>query len=750
MNVNCGAPVCPIILSSKCVFYEGPDLVYTGITTNDNLEDALQKINAAIGFAETGYAYQNGVHIETSNIVELGGSLLHDTHISGVFTLSFDGFLQAAKFITTGGLASQFVKGDGSLDPTVYQIAGNYITALTGDGTASGPGSSVLTLSTVNANPGTYGDSGTVPVVTVNNKGLVTSVTTTAINYPSQSVSIGGDITANGFTGAPITATLQTVNPNVFGTNSLLKFAVNGKGLVTSAALITSLDLDGIYGYTPVPPSRTLTINGQTYDLSANRTWTINSITTITVNAPLSSTGGYTPVISISQANSTTDGYLSSVDWNTFNNKLSLITGSAPIVITGGNNVTISKATNAVDGYLSAIDWNTFNNKQGAITLTTIGSAGPATLVGNTLNIPNYTPLVSYVTAVTASSPLSSSGGTSPNISIQIANGSQDGYLSSVDWNTFNNKQSALTFGNLTDSGTDGITVTNGTGAVIGTGTSISQQVANASQNGYLSSTDWNTFNNKQAAGNYITALTGDATASGPGSAVLTLATVNANVYAANTFLKFAVNGKGLIISATPVLSADIISALGYTPYNATNPANYITLASLSATAPIVYSAGNFSLDTTKVPYIPGGFSNGFLKWNGASWIFDNSTYLTTTAAASTYLALAGGTMTGNLILNADATLSLQAVTLQQLNAAVLGVYKLQGGYNPTITSLYPVAANTTNPVSAIVKQGMIWSITADGTINGIPVFQGDEVVALVDSPGQTNANWNIIDRNIG
>src|SRR2546423_485862 len=47
---------------------------------------------------------------------------------------------------------------------------------------------------------------------------------------------------------------------------------------------------------------------------------------------------------------------------------------------------------------------------------------------------------------------------------------------------------------------------------------------------GYLAAADFQTFNNKQPAGNYITALTGDASASGPGSAALTLATVNANV----------------------------------------------------------------------------------------------------------------------------------------------------------------------------------------------------------------------------
>lgn len=47
---------------------------------------------------------------------------------------------------------------------------------------------------------------------------------------------------------------------------------------------------------------------------------------------------------------------------------------------------------------------------------------------------------------------------------------------------------------------------------------------ASASLTGFLSSTDWSTFNNKQPAGsyqpsgNYITALTGDVTATGPGS----------------------------------------------------------------------------------------------------------------------------------------------------------------------------------------------------------------------------------------
>ncbi len=62
---------------------------------------------------------------------------------------------------------------------------------------------------------------------------------------------------------------------------------------------------------------------------------------------------------------------------------------------------------------------------------------------------------------------------------------------------TWNAKQNALTFGNLTDVGVDGITVTGGTGAVIGSGVNIAQTASSSLANGYLSSTDWSTFNDK-------------------------------------------------------------------------------------------------------------------------------------------------------------------------------------------------------------------------------------------------------------
>lgn len=132
------------------------------------------------------------------------------------------------------------------------------------------------------------------------------------------------------------------------------------------------------------------------------------------------------------------------------------------------------------------------------------------------------------------SSVLTITGGTSAllsNVSVQVkqASATVSGYLSTADWNTFNNKQNALTFGNLTGGGALGVTggtgavigsgvslslttgnvseatssvltLSGNTGAVLGSGLSIQVKQASTSQSGYLSSTDWNTFNGKQAA----------------------------------------------------------------------------------------------------------------------------------------------------------------------------------------------------------------------------------------------------------
>jgi hypothetical protein len=167
--------------------------------------------------------------------------------------------------------------------------------------------------------------------------------------------------------------------------------------------------------------------------------------------------------------------------------------------ITGGTITTtgtigIQVANTSQSGYLSSTDWNTFNNKQPAgsyVTGTPWTSEGYLTSI-NSLMVTTalgYTPLSANQT-ITLGGILSGSGTTS------ITASAASGYYmpTTTDQTNWNAK---ITLGSL--SGTSPITYNNGTGA-------IGIQVANTSQSGYLSSTDWNTFNNKQPAGSYLTA----------------------------------------------------------------------------------------------------------------------------------------------------------------------------------------------------------------------------------------------------
>jgi hypothetical protein len=105
----------------------------------------------------------------------------------------------------------------------------------------------------------------------------------------------------------------------------------NGSSGVPTFRAIVAADLPSLSS-TYVPVTRNITINGTTFDLSADRTWNVGTVTSVaaltlgTTGTDLNSSvanSTTTPVITLNvpTASATNRGALSSADWTTFNNK---------------------------------------------------------------------------------------------------------------------------------------------------------------------------------------------------------------------------------------------------------------------------------------------------------------------------------------------------------------------------------------------------------------------------------------------
>lgn len=80
----------------------------------------------------------------------------------------------------------------------------------------------------------------------------------------------------------------------------------------------------------------------------------------------------------------------------------------------------------------------------------------------------------------------------------------------------------------------------------------ISINVANSTSDGYLTSADWITFNNKASTGSYITSLTGEATSSGLGAATVTLS----NIAVIGKVITGYTSGAGTVAATDTILQA--------------------------------------------------------------------------------------------------------------------------------------------------------------------------------------------------
>lgn len=114
------------------------------------------------------------------------------------------------------------------------------------------------------------------------------------------------------------------------------------------------------------------------------------------------------------------------------------VTGTSPVVSSGGATPAISLASGYGDTQ------NPYASKTANYVLAAPnGSAGAPTfraLVAADI------PALSYVSSIGVTAPITSTGGLTPTIGITQAGTASNGYLSSTDWNTFNNKQAAGTY----------------------------------------------------------------------------------------------------------------------------------------------------------------------------------------------------------------------------------------------------------------------------------------------------------------
>ena len=337
---------------------------------------------------------------------------------------------------------------------TPKAITGTTITATTFSGSGASltsiPNSALNNSSiTINGNATALGGSVSV--------GTVTSVAATA----GTGISVtGSPITSNGILNITNTAPDQTVvltagtgistsgtYPNFTITNT----SPSSGGTVTSvsgtAGRITStggntpvIDLASGVATAGTTGSSTLipVVTIDTYGRVTGITTAANpqgTVTSVTGTAPVVSSGGATPAISMAAANTTTNGYLTSTDWNTFNGKgsgtVTSVTATSPVTSTGGTTPVIAMpaATTSVSGYLTSTDWNTFNGK-GSGTVTSVAA------------------LTLGTTGIDLSSTVAT-GTTTPVITLQVptASATNRGALSSADWSTFNGKQAALVSG---------------------------------------------------------------------------------------------------------------------------------------------------------------------------------------------------------------------------------------------------------------------------------------------------------------
>jgi len=289
------------------------------------------------------------------------------------------------------------------------------------------------------------------------------------------------------------------------------------------------------------------------------------------------------------------------------------------------------------------------------------------------------------------------------------------------------------------------VTSTSGTDfAIVSSGTSHSFNLptASATNRGALSSSDWTIFNSKQASGNYITALTGDVTAAGPGSVAATIAN-NAVTYGKIQAVSTTSKLLGSSSTTTPVQEITIGTGLtltgttltatgsGGTVTSVSGTSNRITVAT-GTTTPVIDISSSYvgqSSITTTGTMTSGTLSTGYVVAGVTMTLGSDASYDIYYRNSSGVLTrLANGT-TGQLL-----TATTSSAPSWAAPATSGTVTSVTGTANQIA-----VATGTTTPVISLVSGGTLpgaWALgtPASGNLSNCTNITPTSYTGLIDS----------------
>ena len=388
----------------------------------------------------------------------------------------------------------------------------------------------------------------------------------------------------------------------------------------TGAITLTSSDVTTALTYTPVTNARTLTINGDAYDLTADRTWTIGvspsarTIQTYTATAAQTTftvTGGY--VVGL------VDVFINGVRLT-----------SADFTATNGTTVVLTTGT-GVNNIVDVIKYTSAFTASSALRQVTYFTA----TAGQTSFTVSYTP--GLVDVYYNGSKLSSSEYTASNgTTIVLANAAVvNDALEVISY--------AYSVGAFTGLSTTRTLTINGTSYDLSADRTWTLTTSNISEGSNLYYTD------TRARAAISLTTTGSSGASTYTSGVINIPTYTLSGLGGQTEL----NGTGLVRMAGTTVSYDN-ATYATQSYVTTAVANLVnsapsTLDTLNELAAALGNDANFATTVTtsigtKQAQLNG---TGFVKISGTTISYDNSTYLTTASASSTYQTIITNPITG-------------------------------------------------------------------------------------------------------